>query len=147
MEKLEMLISPTVHAAAFTADEVEAKRLCKEMWKLWNAGHSFIIDPDDSIATFNRMAGLELRQSDSAEEVDAAVNQLQTQLAALAIRKTIARMSREECAALVHALDALDLSAKIQALGQELQACEILSVWNEQHPTDKIIRQNPSLEN
>lgn len=139
MTKLEMLISPTIHAAAFAADEIEAKRLCEETQKLWDTGQSFIVDPNNCIATFNRMAGFELRQSDSQEELDAAVSQLQTQLAALAIHKTIERMGREECTGLVRALDHLDLGARVQVFGEELRSGEIRVSWNQQHPNEAPI--------
>lgn len=134
MEKLEMFTSPIIHAAAFAADETEAKRLCEETQKLWDAGQSFNLE-----AGVYQWFGLDPRQSDSQEELDAAVNQLQTQLAALAIRKTIAQMGREECVGLVQAMDHLDLGARVQVLGQEIRSCEIRHIWNNQHPNEAPI--------
>lgn len=145
METLVMQKNIAVHAAAIFADEAETKRLCEETQKLWDAGHSFIVDPDNCITTFYRMAGFELRQSDSQEELDAAVSQLQTQLAALAIRKTIAQMGREKCVGFVYALDQLDLGARVLVLGQELRSCEIRHTWNEQHPNEAPILPTPGL--
>lgn len=145
MTELEMLTSPTIHAAAFAADEAEAERLCEETQKLWDAGHSFIVDPANCIATFNLMAGFELRQNDSQEELDAAVSQLETQLAMLAIRKTISQMTREECTALVQALDHLDLGARVKVLGQELQSGDIRSIWDKHHPDKSPILPTPGL--
>lgn len=145
METLVMQKNIAVHAAALFADEAEAERLCEETQKLWDAGHSFIVDPDNCITTFNRMAGFELRQSDSQEELDAAVAHLETKLAALAIHKTISRMDRGECTGIVRALDHLDLGARVQALGQELRAGEIRHIWNEQHPNEVPIPPTPGL--
>lgn len=139
METLVMQKNIAVHAAAIFADEAETKRLCEETQKLWDAGHSFIVDPGNCIATFYRVAGFELRQSDSQEELDAAVDFLETQLAALAIRNTITQMSREECTVLVRALDHLDIVARVQVLGQDLRSCEIRSIWNKQHQEESPI--------
>ena len=137
MTKLEMLISPTIHAAAFAADEIEAKRLCDEMQNLWDTGCSFVRD-NAAALMLAQLCGEDM-MADSQEELDAAVSQLQTQLAALAIRKTIAQMGREECVGLVQALDHLDLGGRVQVLGEELRSCEIRHIWNNQHPNEAPI--------
>ena len=138
IETLVMRDNITVHAAALFADEAETKRLCEETQKLWDAGYSFIM-------TINRMFGIELRQNDSQEEIDAAVEQLETKLAMVAIRKTISQMSREECTALVQAMDHLDIDARIKALGRELRSSEIRSIWNDQHKDERPVWATPGL--
>lgn len=140
MDKIEMLTSPTIHAAAFAADEIEAKRLCEETQKLWDDGQSF--NPE---AGAYQWFGLDPRQSDNQEEFDAAVSYLETKLAALAIRKTIGQMDREECTGLVRALDHLDLGARVQVFGEELSSGEIRVSWNEQHSDEAPIPPTPWL--
>ena len=140
MMEPEMRVDPTVHAAAFIADEAEAKRLCQETQNLWDSGHCFRTD-----AGLYRMFGLDPRETDSQEELDAAIKFLETQLAALAIRNTIAQMSREECAVLVRALDHLDLCARVTVFGQELSAAGIRLQWNNLHQDEQPILPTPGI--
>ena len=139
MEKLEMIINPVIRAAAFASNEAEASRLCRETQGAWDAGQSFAHSP------IVPLFGATTRESDSDEEIDAAVQQLETQLAVLAIRNTISQMTREECATLVQALDRLDLGARAKVLGQELQSGQIRQIWNNQHPNEASILPTPGL--
>lgn len=133
MEKLDMIINPVIRAAAFAANEAEASRLCLETQGAWDAGQSFAHSP------IVPLFGTTARESDSEEEIDAAVQQLETQLAMLAIRHTVGAMSREECTAAVRFLDRIDLGARITAFGQELQSADLRSIWNHQHPNEQPI--------
>lgn len=146
IETLVMHKNLAAHAAAVFADEAEAKRLCEETQRLWDSGHSFIVNPDNAASTLNRLFGIETRQSDSQEEIDAAVSQLETQLAWLAIRKTISQMSREECAAFVHTMERLDTYARINVLGQEFHYSEIWHIWNKSHPNELPVYPEPAFE-
>ncbi len=140
MLMLDSRTNPTIHAAAFAANEAEAKRLCEETQKLWDAGRGFI--PSGSL---DQLFGFEPRRSDRQEELDAAVGHLETKLAMVAIQKTISQMTREECVTLVRALNCIDMGARVKALGQELQAADISHIWNDQHPSEAQIILNEGI--
>lgn len=133
MEKLDMIISPVIRAAAFAANEAEANRLCLEAQGAWDAGQSFAHSP------LVPLFGTATRESDSEEEIDAAAQQLETQLAMLAIRHAVSAMSREECTAVARFLDSIDLGARIMAFGQELQSADLRLIWNRQHSNEQPI--------
>lgn len=139
MIELGMIISPVIRAAAFTANEAEANQLCLETQGAWDAGQSF------AHSSIVQLFGATTRERDSEEEIDAAVKQLETRLAMVAIKKTISQMTREECTALVRAMDHFDLGTRINALGEELQSVQIRHIWNEQHPNEAPILPTPGL--
>lgn len=145
MENIESRVNPIIHAAAFNVDETEAKRLCEETQKLWDSGHSFVRE-NAAALMLAQLGGLD-RRADSQEELDAAVSQLETKLAWLAIHKTVSQMSREECAAFVHTMGCLDTSAKVNVLGQEFHYSDLCYIWNNTHPHDRPVYLKPSFEN
>lgn len=126
-------IDCTILDAAMTANKDEAEGIITRMQELWDSGGSFIIDPNNIIASMSPSQ----RKSDSEAEIASAISRAEEALRTIAIYGALRRMSRETVKAIC-ALEVSDTFAAIKIFGREFLVRQFVDMWNKQHPDEEI---------
>lgn len=124
-------IDCTIVSAAMDANKAEADDIITRAHELWDAGESFIVEDVYSLYPTQR-------ESDSDEEIEAAVSHVEEQLRSIAIDGALRKMPREAVKALCEALEAADALASVKLFGREITIRALADEWNKQHAGEEI---------
>ena len=127
------VIDCVTYCAAKKADPDQTAHEIASAQKIWDANESFISDPAELLMGVTSKQ----RASDSPEEVEAAAQSVNAQLADIALRGMMRKMSRDTAKALVGVLEGSPL-ATINLFGVRLTAYDVRLAWNDQHQDDYI---------
>lgn len=127
IEKLDC----TIVSAAMDANKTEADGIITRAHELWDVGESFIVEDVYSLYPTQR-------ESDSDEEIEAAVSHVEEQLRSIAIDGALRKMPREAVKALCEALEAADALASVKLFGREITIRALADEWNKRHTKEEI---------
>ena len=139
--KILYKVSPVIAEAARLADAEKAQAIINSIQSQWDDGESFV-------STGFALDDLypHQRECDSAEEIEAAANALETQLAQLAIDGALKSIPKETAAAICETLENADPSASITLYGVDMPVRVFADRWNKIHPEDEFYM-DPGFEN
>ena len=139
--KILYKVSPVIAEAARLADAEKAQAIINSIQSQWDDGESFASTGfalDDLYPN--------QREGDSAEEIEAAANALETQLAQLAIDGALKSIPKETAAAICETLENADPSASITLYGVDMPVRVFADRWNKIHLGDEFYM-DPGFEN
>lgn len=134
-------VSSVIAEAARRADAEKAQAIIDSVQSQWDAGESFAsigFALDDLYPC--------QRERDSAEEIEAAANALETQLAQLAVDGALKSISKETAAAMCEALENAEPFASITLYGVEMPVRVFADRWNKMHHGNEFYM-TPAFEN
>ena len=133
--------NPIIIEAARRADAEKAQAIINSIQSQWDDGESFV-----STGFALDVLYPHRREGDGAEEIEAAANALETQLAQLAIDGALKSIQKETVAAMCKALENADPSASITLYGVEMPVRVFADRWNKMHPGNEFYM-DPGFEN
>lgn len=133
--------NPIIIEAARRADAEKAQAIINSIQSQWDDGESFV----STGFALDDMYPCQ-RERDSAEEIEAAANALETQLAQLAIDGVLQSIPKETAAAMCEALENADPLASITLYGVEMPVRVFSDRWNKAHPGNEFYMA-PGFEN
>lgn len=137
---IEYCVNPIISSAARKFFPEEAEKLIDRTQAVWDSGESFL-----TTGTIDDLYSKQ-RESDSSEELNAAAECLQTQLAQLAIAGAMKSISKNTVAAMCNALDSIDPFSSVTLFGVKIPVRDLADRWNKAHPGDEFYME-PAFEN
>lgn len=130
--KIELRVNPAILQAALDEDAAKAQAIIDSVQSAWDAGESFVIPSDVISALYPRQ-----RESDSGDEMSAAVKQAEDALRTIAIDGVLRKLPREAVKAMC-ALEDADALAAVKIFGRELPVRYLVGEWNKRHEGEEI---------
>lgn len=139
--KILYKVNPVISEAARRADADLAQSIIDRNQAEWDAGESFLSTGCALDDLYPRQ-----RESDGAEEVNAAAHSLEISLAQLAIDGALRSMPKETAAIMCEALENADPFASVTLYGIKIPVRDFAARWSKMHPGNEFYMA-PGFEN